>query len=60
MDKFKVELTIAELDIIGQALGKLPLEQSMNVFVNLQNQFAAIQAKKNADPKDKNADPKAK
>ena len=38
MDKLKVELTLDQLNVVFTALGKLPLEQSVDVFMVLRVQ----------------------
>ena len=39
MDKFNIELTRAQLDIIMKALGELPLKESLPVFNEINNQY---------------------
>ena len=48
MDKFYIELTRAQLDIIMKALGELPLKESLPVFNEINNQYIE-QTKKEAD-----------
>lgn len=41
MDKLKIELTLDQLNVVFGALGKLPLEQSVEVFMVLRAQAEA-------------------
>jgi len=41
MDKLKIEVTLDQLNVVFVALGKLPLEQSVDVFMALRVQAEA-------------------
>ena len=44
-DKLNFEMTRTEADLMIRGLGKLPLEESLPLVTNLQNQFQAQTAK---------------
>ena len=53
MDKLKIELTLDQLNVVFTALGKLPLEQSVDVFMVLRVQAEAqLQNHTPAEPSD--------
>lgn len=48
MEKYLIELTKSQLDIIMKALGELPLKESLPVFNEINRQYIE-QTKKEAD-----------
>lgn len=53
MDKLKIELTLDQLNVVFTALGKLPLEQSVDVFMVLRVQAESqLQNQAPAEPSD--------
>lgn len=53
MDKLKIELTLDQLNVVFTALGKLPLEQSVDVFMVLRVQAESqLQNQTPAEPSD--------
>ena len=53
MDKLKIELTLDQLNVVFTALGKLPLEQSVDVFMVLRVQAESqLQNQIPAEPSD--------
>lgn len=53
MDKLKIELTLDQLNVVFTALGKLPLEQSVDVFMVLRMQAESqLQNQTPAEPSD--------
>lgn len=48
---FNIVLTVDELNVIGEALGKLPYERVVNIFNAINNQVAFIQKEREEEAK---------
>lgn len=51
MQTFNIVLTVDELNVIGEALGKLPYERVVNIFNAINNQVAFIQKEREEEAK---------
>lgn len=49
MDNFTITLTKAQLDLVMEALGEIPLKRSFQVFTEINNQYIAQTKKEEAN-----------
>lgn len=55
MDNYTITLNKAQLDIVMEALGEIPLKRSMPVFNEINNQFVTQVNKAQGEKKDNDA-----